>query len=49
MPHGRLDNRIRAGLRDKLPGGIWELHLRGTSIRKELLDPYALMIDGSRS
>jgi len=49
MPHGRLDNRIRAGLRDKLPGGIWELHLRGTSIRKELLDPYGLMIDGSRS
>jgi hypothetical protein len=49
VPNGRLDRRIRAGLQDKLPGGIWELHLRGTAIRKELLGPYGLMIDGSRS
>ncbi len=49
VPNGRLDSRIRAGLQHKLPGGIWELHLRGSSIRKELLDPYGLMIDGSRS
>jgi hypothetical protein len=49
MPNGKLDGRIRAGLQDKLPGRIWELHLRGTSIRKELLDPYGLVIDGSRS
>ena len=49
MPNGKLDARIRAGLQDKLPGGIWELHLRGTSIRKELLDPYGLVIDSSQS
>jgi hypothetical protein len=48
LPNGKLDGRIRAGLQDRLPGGIWEMHLRGTSIRKELLDPYGLMIDGSR-
>jgi hypothetical protein len=36
-------------LQDKLPGGIWELHLRGTSIRQQLLDPYGLIIDGSHS
>ena len=48
LPNGMLDNRIRAGLQDRLPGGIWELHLRGTSVRKQLLDPYSLTIDGSR-
>ncbi len=48
LPNGMLDNRIRAGLQNKLPGGIWELHQRGASIRKELLDPYGLAIDGSR-
>jgi hypothetical protein len=49
VPNGMLDRRIRAGLQDRLPGGIWELHLRGTSIRKELLGPYGLLIDGARS
>jgi hypothetical protein len=49
LPNSMLDNRIRAGLQDRPPGGIWELHLRGSSIRKHLLDPYGLMIDGSRS
>jgi hypothetical protein len=49
LPNGRLDRRVRAGLQEKLPGGIWELHLRGTSIRKQLLDRYGLIVDGSRS
>jgi hypothetical protein len=49
LPNGMLDSRIRAGLQDQLPGGIWELHLRGTSTRKQLLDPYGLMVDGLRS
>lgn len=49
VPGGKFDRRIRAGLRDPLPGGIWELHLRGTSVRQELLDAYGLMIDGSQS
>ena len=49
LPNSKLDRRVRAGLQDKLPGGIWELHLRGTSIRQQLLDPYGLIIDGSHS
>jgi hypothetical protein len=49
LPNSKLDRRVRAGLQDKLPGGIWELHLRGTSIRRQLLDPYGLIIDGSHS
>lgn len=49
LPNSKLDRRVRAGLQDKLPGGIWELHLRGTSIRQQLLDPYGLIIDSSHS
>lgn len=49
MPNGRFDRRIRAGLKDPLPGGVWELHIRGKAFRKELLDGYGLMIDASRS
>lgn len=49
VPGGKLDRRIRAGLNDPLPGGIWELHLRGTSVRQELLDAYGLAIDRTQS
>ncbi|CAN5315683.1 hypothetical protein BH11PSE4_BH11PSE4_44160 [soil metagenome] len=48
-PGGKLDRRIRAGLADPLPGGIRELHLRGTVIRPELLEHYGLAIDASQS
>jgi hypothetical protein len=49
VPGGKLDRRIRAGLADPLPGGIRELHLRGTAIRPELLEPYGLTIDTSQT
>jgi hypothetical protein len=48
VPGGKLDLRIRSGLADALPGGIWELHLRGTMVRAELLEPYGLMVDPSQ-
>jgi hypothetical protein len=49
VPNGLFDRRIRAGLKDPLPGGVWELHLRGKAFRKELLDGYGLAIDPSQS
>jgi hypothetical protein len=49
MPDGKFDRRIRAGLEDPLPGGAWELHIRGKPFRQDLLERYGLAIDGSRS
>jgi hypothetical protein len=49
MPDGQFDRRIRAGLADPLPGGAWELHIRGKPFVKNLLDRYGLAIDGSQS
>jgi hypothetical protein len=48
MPDGTFDRRIRAGLGDPLPGGAWELHLRGKPFRQDLLDRYGLAIDGAQ-
>jgi hypothetical protein len=48
MPDGTFDRRIRAGLADPLPGGAWELHIRGKPFRQNLLDRYGLTIDGSQ-
>jgi hypothetical protein len=48
LPNGLFDRRFRAGLSDPLPGGMWELHIRGKAYRKELLDGYGLAIDASR-
>jgi hypothetical protein len=48
MPDGTFDRRIRAGLTDPLPGGAWELHIRGKPFRENLLDRYGLTIDGSQ-
>jgi hypothetical protein len=48
IPNGRFDRRIRAGLQDPLPGGMWELHIRGKAYRKELLDGYGLAVDASQ-
>jgi hypothetical protein len=44
-----FDRRIRAGLADPLPGGIWELHIRDKEFRRDLLDTYGLQVDGSKS
>lgn len=45
---GSLDRRIRAGLANPLPGGVWALHLRGSQPRQSLLDPYGLRLNASR-
>src|SRR3954451_9390265 len=45
IPEGQFDRRIRAGLADPLPGGAWELHIRGKPFREHLLDRYGLTID----
>ena len=47
-PGGSLDRRIRSGLADPLPGGIWALHLRGSPARQGLLGDYGLQFDTSR-
>jgi hypothetical protein len=32
-----------------MPGGVWELHIRGKAYRKDLLDGYGLAIDPAQS
>jgi hypothetical protein len=48
MPDGTFDRRIRAGLNSPLPGGTWELHMRGKPIREQLLERYGQRLDASR-
>jgi hypothetical protein len=48
MPDGAFDRRIRAALKSPLPGGAWELHMRGKPVREHLLDRYGLRVDTSR-
>lgn len=47
-PGGIFDQRIRAGLKAPLPGGVRELHMRGEPDRSALLDRYGLAVDRSR-
>lgn len=47
-PDGTFDRRIRAALNSPLPGGTWELHMRGKPVREQLLERYGLRIDASR-
>jgi hypothetical protein len=47
-PGGSLDRRVRSGLANPPPGGIWALHLRGSPPRQNLLDDYGLQFDASR-
>ncbi|MGJ4940499.1 glycosyltransferase 87 family protein [Bradyrhizobium sp. HKCCYLS1011] len=53
VPGGVLDRRIRAGLADPLPGGIWALYFSKSSAdnppRLEALESYDLKIDPSRA
>jgi hypothetical protein len=46
---GTFDRRIRAGLADPLPGGTWELHIRGKPFREQLLDRYDLVVDDTKA
>lgn len=48
VPGGIFDQRIRAGLKAPLPGGLRELHMRGEPDRRALLDRYALAVDTTR-
>jgi hypothetical protein len=48
MPDGAFDRRIRAALKSPLPGGAWELHMRGKPVREHLLERYGLRVDPSR-
>jgi len=48
VPGGILDRRIRQGLADPLPGGLWAVHLRDSPIHQGLLDAYQLRLDSSR-
>ncbi|HEU0150300.1 MAG TPA: hypothetical protein VFR21_25910 [Bradyrhizobium sp.] len=52
-PDGVLDRRIRSGLAQPLPGGIWALYFAESPAdnppRLELLDAYDLKIDPSRT
>jgi hypothetical protein len=48
MQDGKFDRRIRAALKSPLPGGAWELHMRGKPVREHLLERYGLRIDPSR-
>src|SRR5207302_2302152 len=48
-PGGSLDRRVRSGLANPPPGGIWALHLRGSPPRQYLLDDYGLQFDTSLS
>lgn len=48
VPGGIFDQRIRAGLKAPLPGGLRELHMRGEPDRSALLERYALAIDPTR-
>ena len=48
VPGGSLDRRIRTGLADPLPGGVWALHFRGSPPPQNLLDDYGLQFDASR-
>ncbi|MET0710063.1 MAG: glycosyltransferase family 87 protein [Tardiphaga sp.] len=48
LPGGMFDRRIREGLRDPLPGGVWEMHIKGRPFKPELLATYGLMIDASQ-
>jgi hypothetical protein len=49
MPDGKFDRRIRAGLADPLPGGAWELHIRGKLFEAKVLERYGLAVDDSKS
>jgi hypothetical protein len=48
MPGGMFDQRIRTGLKDPLPGGLWEMHIKGRPFRADALATYGLMIDAAK-
>jgi hypothetical protein len=47
-PGGSLDRRIRTGLANPLPGGVWAMYHRGSPSPQHLLDGYGLQFDASQ-
>jgi hypothetical protein len=47
-PGGSLDRRIRTGLANPLPGGVWAMYHLGSPPPQNLLDDYGLQFDASR-
>ncbi|MBS0531123.1 MAG: DUF2029 domain-containing protein [Proteobacteria bacterium] len=45
---GTFDKRIRAGLADPLPGGVWEIHDRNEVVQWEQLARFGLTTDPSK-
>jgi hypothetical protein len=48
-PGGVFDRRIRAGLNDPLPGGMWGVHVSDRQSPANNLADYGLMVDASKS
>jgi len=48
LPGGKFDRRIRDGMKQPLPGGVWEMHMKGRPARNEALATYGLTTDTSR-
>jgi hypothetical protein len=46
---GAFDHRIRAGLADPLPGGVWEIHDGNERVQWEQLTRFGLTTDPSQS
>jgi hypothetical protein len=48
-PGGVFDRRIRAGLHDPLPGGMWGVHVSDRQSPANNLADYGLMVDASKA
>lgn len=48
LPGGKFDRRMRAAIKEPLPGGVWEMYIKGRPARSEALATYGLMADSSR-
>ena len=49
LPDGKFDRRMRKAMKQPLPGGIWEMHIKGRTPRSEALATYRLAVDLSQS
>lgn len=48
LPGGQFDRRIRVALAAALPGGFWEMHVKGHPVKDALLASYGVQRDGAR-
>jgi Glycosyltransferase family 87 len=47
-PGGKFDRKIRTDLKSPLPGGLWEIHIKGRVFPEEALASYGLTIDRAK-